>query len=169
MAEAAAAPKTPTKAAPKRKAPAKRKPAAKRKTPAKRKPIAKAETKIEKSFAKLEKTSSELVSKAKETSRSAFLAGLGCYGMAFDKMSDQVDTVQAKFDSRKKEADKVYKKLVKRGEKLEKDAMKAMDDFHFSSFDFEELTDRSKLEASLGKAKAAFEELKSSATSRFAM
>ncbi len=160
---------TASKATPKRKAPAKRKPAAKRKAPAKRKPAAKkVETKVETTFAKFEKLTSEATSKAKETGRGAFLASLGCYGMAYDKMQAQVDSAQAKFDSRKKEADKVYKKLVKRGEKLEKDAIKAMDGVNFASFDLDDFTDRKKLEASLTQAKAKFEEFKSTASAKFA-
>jgi FtsZ-binding cell division protein ZapB len=66
-------------------------------------------------------------------------------------------------EQRRKKADKMYKELVKRGEKLEKDAKGAIKDIDLPKLELDTLTDRKKLEAQLKKAKARFEELKGSA------
>ena len=133
------------KAAPKRKTTAKRKPAAK-KTTAKRKaaPAKKAPT---------------LQSRVTEASRNAFLAGLGFYGMAFDQMQDQLKTVETELNARRKKADDLYADMVKRGEKVEKQAKNAIDDIELPKLEVPSF-DRSKLDAQLEKAKARFEELK---------
>ena len=162
MAEAALK-KTTSKAAPKRK------PAAKSKAPAKSKPVAKAESKLKEGISQIEKSASEFTAKAKETGRSTLLAGLGLYGTAYDVVQERLDGVQSKLESRKQDADKTYKKLVKRGEQLEKETIKAIDDFQIGGFELNDLTDRSKLEANLKKAKARLEEFKESATARFAV
>jgi hypothetical protein len=60
-------------------------------------------------------------------------------------------------EGRRKNADKVYKELVKRGKKVEKNAKGAIDELELDS-----LTDRRKLEQQMKKAKARFEELKES-------
>ena len=56
----------------------------------------------------------------------------------------------------------MYKELVKRGKKVEKDAKGAIDDIDLPKLELETLTDRKKLDAQLKKAKARFEELKDS-------
>ncbi len=145
MAEAAnkAAPKRKTTA---RKAPAKRKTTA-RKTTAKRK-------------AAPRKAAPTLQSRVTEAGRSAFLASLGFYGMAFDQVQDQVKSVEKEvvarrkkvekeLTSRRKQADQLYTDMIKRGEKVEKKARTALDDIELP-----------KLESQLNKAKARFEELK---------
>ncbi|MDX1733367.1 MAG: hypothetical protein R3228_03340 [Halioglobus sp.] len=132
------------KAAPKRKPAAKRKPAPKRKPAAKR-------------AAPKKKPAADFSSRAQEAGRNAFLAGLGFYGKAFDQAQDRLDNLQSDMEARRKKADKVYKELVKRGMKVEKDAQKALDDLELDS-----LTDRKKLESQLKKAKARFEELRES-------
>lgn len=143
----AAAKKT---AAPKRKTTAKRKPAAK-KTAAKRKPAAR------KSAAKKAPT---LQNRISDAGRSAFLASLGFYGMAYDQMQDQLKTVESELTARRKKADKLYADMVKRGEKVEKQAKNAIDDIELPKLEVSALTDRSRLDAQLEKAKARFEELK---------
>ncbi len=150
MAEAAkkAAPKRKTTA---RKAPAKRKVAAK-KTTAKKAAPSKAAT---------------MQNRVTEAGRSAFLASLGFYGMAFDQVQDQVKNVEKEvvarrkkvekeLTSRRKQADKLYADMVKRGEKVEKKAKTALDDIDLPKLELP------KLEAQLNKAKARFEELKES-------
>ena len=54
----------------------------------------------------------------------------------------------------------MYKELVKRGKKVEKDAKGAIDDIELPKLELESLTDRKKLEKQLDKAKARFEELR---------
>ena len=164
MAEATQPKAAARKAAPKRKAPAKRKPAAKRKVT----PRAKVETRVKKTTTKVEKTSSELASKAKESGHSVLLVGLGCYGMAYDQMLAQKKALMGRVDARKKQADKLYKELVKRGSKVEKEAMKAIDNLDVPKVDIEKLTDPKTFEAGFDKARAAFEDFRSSATARFA-
>lgn len=145
------------KAAPK-KAAAKRKPAT-RKKPAARKAAPK---KAAARKAAPKKTTPEFGARAQELGRNAFLAGLGFYGKAFDQAQEQFETLQGRVETRRKEADKLYKELVKRGQKVEKDAKSAMDDFELPKLELEGLADRKKLEAQLDKAKARFEELKES-------
>ena len=143
-----------TKAAPKRK------PAAKRTPAAKRKPAAK--TTAKRATRATRKASNDFAARAQEAGRNAFLAGLGFYGKAYDQAQEQFNSIQDQLEERRKKADKLYKELVKRGKKVEKDARKAVDDIELPKLELESLTDRKKLEARLEKAKARFEELKDS-------
>ena len=140
-----------TKTAAATKAAPKRKPAAKRKPATKRKPAAKRATK---------KASPDFAARAQETGRNAFLASLGFYGKAYDQAQDQFNSIQDQLEERRKKADKMYKELVKRGKKVEKDAKGAIEDIELPKLELESLTDRKKLEKQLDKAKARFEELK---------
>ena len=65
-------------------------------------------------------------------------------------------------EARRKKADKMYKELVKRGEKVEKDAKVAIKDIDLPKLELDALTDRKKLQAQLKKAKARFADLKDS-------
>ena len=152
------------KAAPKRK-PAARKPVAKRKPAVKSKPAAKRKPAARKPATKRaapKKSASDFATRAQETGRNAFLAGLGFYGKAFDQAQERMDTLQSDLESNRKKADKMYKELVKRGQKVEKKALKAINEIELPKLELEGLTDRKKLEAQLEKAKARFEELKQS-------
>tara|TARA_R110002073_G_scaffold40872_1_gene115993 strand:- start:13022 stop:13495 length:474 start_codon:yes stop_codon:yes gene_type:complete len=151
MAEANTKATKTTTTAPKstRKAPAKRKPAVKRKPAAKR--------------ATAKKAAPDFAANAQETGRSVFLASLGFYGKAYDQAQEQLTELQKQMAARRKKADKVYKELVKRGEKLEKDAKGAIKDMELPKLELDALTDRKKLDAQLKKAKARFAELKDSA------
>ena len=140
-----------TKTAAATKAAPKRKPAAKRKPATKRKPAAKRATK---------KASPDFTARAKETGRNAFLASLGFYGKAYDQAQDQFNNIQDQLEERRKKADKMYKELVKRGKKVEKDAKGAIEDIELPKLELESLTDRKKLEKQVDKAKARLEELK---------
>jgi predicted nuclease with TOPRIM domain len=131
----------------KRKPAAKRKPIAKRKPAAKRKPVAK-------------KAANEFAVKAQEASRNAFLAGLGFYGKAFDQAQEQYKSIQDQMEDRRKKADKLYKELVKRGQKVEKDARVALKDIELPKLELDSLTDRKKLDKQLKKVKSRFAELK---------
>ncbi|MFT4767176.1 MAG: hypothetical protein ACI8RN_000301 [Glaciecola sp.] len=128
------------------------------KTTAKRKPVARKATAARKTAAK--KTVS-LQSRMTEASRSAFLASLGFYGMAFDQFQGQVKTVETELSARRKKADKLYAEMVKRGQKVEKQAKNAIDDIDLPKLEVAAL-DRAKLEAQLQKARARFAELKGS-------
>ncbi len=68
--------------------------------------------------------------------------------------------MQDQLEERRKKADKMYKELVKRGKKVEKNAKGRLDDIELPKFELDSLTDRKKLEKQLDKAKARFEELK---------
>jgi predicted nuclease with TOPRIM domain len=133
--------KTAPKTAAKRKPVTKRKPAAKRKSAAR-------------------KTTPEFASKAQEASRKAFLASLGFYGKAFDQVQEQFNSMQDQMEDRRKKADKLYKELVKRGQKVEKDAKVALKDIDLPKLELESLTDRKKLDKQLKKVKTRFAELK---------
>ena len=143
--------KTAAKTAPKRK------PAAKRKPAVKRKPAAKTTAKRP-----ARKASPDFAARAQEAGRNAFLASLGFYGKAYDQAQEQFNSIQDQLEERRKKADKLYKELVKRGKKVEKDARKAVDEMELPKIELDSLTDRKKLEARLDKAKARFEELKES-------
>tara|TARA_R110001592_G_scaffold295594_2_gene565765 strand:+ start:123468 stop:123935 length:468 start_codon:yes stop_codon:yes gene_type:complete len=132
---------------------AKRKPVTKRKPYAKRKPAAR------KTAAK-KKAAPEFASKAQEASRKAFLASLGFYGKAFDQAQEQFNSMQDQMEDRRKKADKLYKELVKRGQKVEKDAKVALKDIELPKLELDSLTDRKKLDKQLKKVKARFAELK---------
>ncbi len=136
-------------AAPKRKAAAK-KPGAKRKPAAAKKPVAKTSA----------LSASEIAERAQQAGRKAFLASLGFYGKAFDQAQEQFQNLQDLLEERRAKANKLYAELVARGEKIEKDAREAFEEFELPTL--ESLTDRSKLEAQLEKAKARFKELKES-------
>ncbi len=137
------------KAAPKRKPAARRKPAAKKK-PAARKAPRKSKGKATPDF----------VSRAREASRDAFLASLGFYGKAYDQVQEQFNSLQDELEERRGRADDFYRELVKRGEQVEKDARKAIDDMDLPRLELDSLADRKKLEEQLEKARARFDELK---------
>jgi len=148
---AATATEAASKPAVKRKPAARRKPV-KRRKPAARKPVPKR--------AVPKKAGKDFAANAQETGREVFLAGLGMYGKAYDQAQERLDGLQKKLKTRRKNADKVYKELVKRGQKVEKDARSAFDDIDIPKLD--DLTNRKKLEQQLKKAKARFQELRKS-------
>ncbi|MEM1141138.1 MAG: hypothetical protein AAF671_00260 [Pseudomonadota bacterium] len=121
--------------------------AAPRKATAKRKPAA-----------KTAKKPVSLQDRMTEAGRDAFLASLGLYGMAYDQIQDQVKVVETELSSRRKKADKLYRDMVKRGAKVEKKALDAIDDIELPG----ELLpfDRETFEARIEQAKARFEQLK---------
>jgi hypothetical protein len=108
------------------------------------------------------KPAADLAANAQDTGRNIYLAGLGFYGKAFDQAQEQLGSLQKRMEQRRKNADKLYKELVKRGEKLEKDAKVAIKDIELPKLELENLTDRKKFEQQLKKAKARFAELKKS-------
>jgi len=138
--------KTTTKAA--------RKPAVKRKPIAKHKPAAKR--------AVPKKSAADFAVSAQDTGRTVFLAGLGLYGKVYDQAQAQISSLPKQLEERRKKADKIYKELVKRGEKLEKDAKSAMQDIELPKLELDSLTDRKKLEQQLKKARARFAKMKKS-------
>lgn len=186
MAEETTAKETTAKVAPKRKTAARKAPA-KKKAPAKRKAAAgkstvrstmrkvenkaaayerdvrKAARKAEKEIDSAEKSVSKFAKKAQETGRSAFLAGLGFYGKAFDQAQEQFESLQDRIDARRSKASDLYADLVKRGEKVEADAQKAIDDIELPA-----IADRKALEAKLDKARERFAELKESISAKIA-
>ena len=146
-----------TKTAPKpaaKKAAVKKAPAKAKKASAKRKPAAKIKAST--------KGKTRARPKAIDTGRNALLAGLGVYGKAYDQaleqfanLQEQVDEAQTRLTERRKQAEDLYKSLIKRGTAVEKEALKALADLELDS-----VADRSKLEAQMKKAKSRFDDLK---------
>lgn len=167
MAEQAASQKSATaKAAPKKtakkktaqkKATTQRKTTASRKPAAKRKPAAQRKTAAQRKPAARRTSTQDIATRAQEAGRAAFLVSLGFYGKAFDEAQERFESLQDRLEKRRKDADKLYRELVKRGEKVEKDARSALDDL-----DLDNLTDRKKLEARLENARNRLEELRGS-------
>lgn len=152
------------KAAPKRKTAAKTAAKTTAKTTAKRKPVARKTTAANKASTARKTTAKKAASlqgRVTEASRSAFLASLGFYGMAFDQVQGQLKTVESELSARRKKADKLYAEMIKRGQKVEKQAKSAIDDIDLPKLDVAAL-DRAKLEAQLEKARVRFAELKGS-------
>ena len=136
--------------------------------------VKKAPTKVKKAPAKKKlasKTKAKATTKAKtrarpkavNTGRNALLAGLGVYGKAYDRvlkqfssLQEQVDEAQSRLTERRKQAEDLYKALIKRGTAVEKDALQALADLELDA-----LADRSKLEAQMKRAKSRFDDLKS--------
>jgi hypothetical protein len=143
-----------------------RKTAAKRKTTTTaRKPAAKRKTTARKTTARKaapKKAPVTLQGRVSEAGRKAFLANLGFYGMAFDEVQKRVKSVETELSARRKKADKLYADMVKRGEKVEKQARKTIGDIDLPKLELDGLADREKFDAQLEKARARFEELKES-------
>lgn len=104
----------------------------------------------------------DLAARAQEAGRNAFLASLGFYGKAFDQVQEQFSSLQSQLETRRKTANKTYADLVKRGTRVEKDAKGLIKDIDLPRLELDSLTDRKKLEAKLDRARARFNELKSS-------
>lgn len=136
------------------------KPKATRKTAAKPKPAVKRKPATKRAPAK--KPAPTLVTTAQESGRNVFLAGLGVYGKAYDQAQEQLSGLQKEVAQRRKKADKIYKELVKRGAKVEKDAKVAIKEIDLPKLELDTLTDRKKLQAQLKKAKARLTDLKGS-------
>ncbi|MDO8861761.1 hypothetical protein Q6D67_08610 [Haliea sp. E1-2-M8] len=104
-----------------------------------------------------EKAANKLSNRARTVSRNAFLASLGFYGKAYDEMQARLDRLQTRLDARGKAANVAYAELVKRGSKVEDDAWSLITDLELDA-----MKDRKKLDARLAKARARFNELRSS-------
>jgi len=128
-------------------------------TKAARKPAAKRKPAVKRAAPK--KTAPELAV-VQDTGRTMFLAGLGLYGKVYDQAQEQINSLPKQLQERRKKADKIYKDLVKRGEKLEKDAKSVIQDIELPKLELDSLTDRKKLEQQLKKAKARFNQLRKS-------
>ena len=141
---------------------AKKAPAKAKKAPAKKKPAAKTKAKSKAKAKASTKAKTRARPKSIDTGRNALLAGLGVYGKAYDQvleqfanLQEQVDEAQTRLTERRKQAEDLYKSLIKRGTAVEKEALKALADMELDS-----LADRSKLEAQMKKAKSRFDDLK---------
>ena len=147
-------PKTKAKKAPARKAPAKK--AAARKTTARK-------------TAPKQAAQPAFAAKAQENARNVFLAGLGFYGKAYDEAQNRMDDAQTRMKQRRAKAEKLFNELVKRGEKVEKEARKALKDLEMPELklaDREEI--RKEIESRLDKARESFESLRDSLTAKAA-
>jgi predicted regulator of amino acid metabolism with ACT domain len=63
-------------------------------------------------------------------------------------------------EDRRKKAHKLYKELVKRGQKVEKNARVALKDIELPRLELDSLTDRKKLDKQLKKVRSRFAELR---------
>jgi len=102
------------------------------------------------------------VEQAQEIGRKIYLAGLGVYGKVFDSVEDQLKVAEKNAEARRKSADKLVTELVKRGEKLEKQAKKSIDGIELPGID------RAEIDLQLEKAKDRLNELKDSLNFRSA-
>ncbi|QIB65229.1 hypothetical protein [Kineobactrum salinum] len=109
------------------------------------------------------RTTPDLSTRAQEVGRNAFLAGLGFYGTALDRAQARLDSLQTRLQAQRKAARKTYTELVKRGTRVEKNALSLIDELELPNFELTDLTDRRKLEARLGKARSRLDGLRSSA------
>lgn len=165
MAEQAKTKAAPKKSAAKRGAAAKRKPAPKQQSSARgataRRPAARKSTtrKSASRKATAKQTGADIAARAQTAGRNAFLAGLGFYGKAYDGAQERYEQLQSRLKQRRRQADRLYRELVKRGEKVEKEARSALDEMELPRIELDTLTDRKKLEAGLEKARARFDEL----------
>ncbi|MEE4662078.1 MAG: hypothetical protein V2J89_16530 [Halieaceae bacterium] len=99
--------------------------------------------------------------KAQENARNVFLASLGFYGKAFEQAQTRFDAAQSRIKTRRTEAEKLFSELVKRGEKVESDARKAINDIELPELKLakpEEI--RKDVKARLEKARESFETLR---------
>jgi len=154
-----------TRAASKRAAP--KKTAAKRGPTTRRKPAPKRKTTARTTRATSRRGASgrstgNIAARAQSAGRNAFLAGLGFYGKAYDGAQERFEGLQDRLQQRRKRADKLYRELVKRGEKVERDARNTFSDMELPRLELDTLTDRKQLEASLERARARFAELRES-------
>ncbi len=104
----------------------------------------------------------DFAARAQEAGRNAFLASLGFYAKLFDQAQEQFSSIEDQLEARRRKADKLYRELVKRGQKVEKDAKVALKDIDLPRLELDSLADRKKLEAQLKKVRARFVELKES-------
>ena len=168
MAEKATA--TKRKAAPKRKTAAKKPKSVVRsnmrsvenKAAAVERKVRKTARSAEKQIDAAEKATEKFADRAQDVAHNAVLLTLGFYGKAYDQAQEQMTAMQKQLQARRKNADKLYKELVKRGAKLEKEAKGAIKDMDLPKLELDTLTDRKKLEKQLDKAKARFSDLKKS-------
>ena len=111
----------------------------------------------------------DFAAKAQENARNVFLAGLGFYGLAFEEAQSQYEDAQVRMKQRRAKAEDFFNKLVKRGEKVEKQAKKRIKDFELPELklaDREEI--RKEVEARLDKARDSFESLRDSLSAKAA-
>ena len=73
----------------------------------------------------------------------------------FEALQKQVDDAQTQLNERRSKAEAIYISLVKRGEVVEQEAVKAFDELELDA-----ITDRKMLEEQMNKAKARFEALR---------
>lgn len=107
--------------------------------------------------------------KAQENARNVFLAGLGFYGKAFDEAQTRMDDAQARMKERREKAEDLFNELVKRGEKVEKEAKKALKDFEMPELKLADTDEiRKEIEARLDKARESFESLRDSLSAKAA-
>ncbi len=133
--------------------------AAAKKTAARKKPAVK-KTAARKPASKKKATATKAAPKfggqLQENGRKVFLAGLGFYGKLFDEAESRMEENRKRIEQNRKKADKLYSELVKRGEKVEKNAKKSIDGIDLPKLPEFDLS----IEEQLEKAKARFEDLR---------
>ena len=107
-----------------------------------------------------QKTTPEFAVKRRKPVAMAFLASLGFYGKTFDQAQEQYNSLQDQLKTDARRPTSSTKELVKRGQKVEKDAKVALKDIELPKLELENPDRPQKLEKQLKKVKARFEELK---------
>ena len=130
-----------------------------RKTPARKTPAKKTATRKPAAA----KAAPTLSVKAQENARNVFLAGLGVYGKAFEEAQSQIQSAQSRINARRAKAESLFNELVKRGEKVESGAKKAIKDIELPELKLATPEDiRKDVQARLEKARESFETLRGS-------
>ncbi|MEM0954492.1 MAG: hypothetical protein AAGI24_10155 [Pseudomonadota bacterium] len=115
------------------------------------------------------KVAPTLTVKAQENARNVFLAGLGAYGKAFEEAQSQIESAQARMNARRAKAESLFNELVKRGEKVESEAKKAIKDIELPELKLATPEDiRKDVQTRLEKARDSFETLRGSISGKAA-
>jgi len=80
----------------------------------------------------------DYVEKVLDGLKKVMLASLGVYGETLDEVHDRIDKARADMDKARKDGSTRYDKLVRRGEKVQKQAKKKISDIDLPSKDLKE-------------------------------
>ena len=137
---------------------AKRNKAAVRKTAARKSPAARAGTRK----AASSKVESNHTACAQDNVRNVFLAGLGFYGRAIEEAQTQIRENRSTIEQSREKAGELFDELVKRGEKVEIDTCRKLQDLELPELKIPEvkLANGEELRRRLDKARDSFNALR---------
>ena len=136
----------------------KRNKAAVRKTTARKSPVARAGTRK----AASSKVENNHTACTQGNARNVFLAGLGLYGRAIEEALNQIRENRSKLEQSREKAGELFDELVKRGEKVEIDTRKKLQDLELPELKIPEvkLANSEELRRRLDKARDSFNALR---------